>query len=59
MKRSTDRILTTHVGSLIRPVPILKAMRERVMHRPYDQAVFDDQHPHVAAPIKRSIVAKK
>jgi 5-methyltetrahydropteroyltriglutamate--homocysteine methyltransferase len=41
VKRSTDRILTTHVGSLVRPVPVLKAMRERVMHRPYDQAVFE------------------
>ena len=29
MKRSTDRILTTHVGSLVRPDNILEIMRDR------------------------------
>ena len=29
MKRSTDRILTTHVGSLARPVDLLDTMKER------------------------------
>jgi 5-methyltetrahydropteroyltriglutamate--homocysteine methyltransferase len=40
MKRSTERILTTHVGSLARPdalVPILKAM-DRV--QPYDRETY-------------------
>jgi len=40
MKRSTDRILTTHVGSLARPdalVPILKA-RDR--GQPYDRETY-------------------
>src|SRR5882672_9038748 len=40
MKRSTERILTTHVGSLARPdalVPILKA-RDRV--QPYDRETY-------------------
>ncbi len=27
MKRSTDRILTTHVGSIIRPADLLEASR--------------------------------
>src|SRR5688500_13308804 len=27
MHRSTERILTTHVGSLVRPLPVLKIMR--------------------------------
>ena len=30
MKRSTDRLLTTHVGSLPRPKALLDAMRNRL-----------------------------
>jgi 5-methyltetrahydropteroyltriglutamate--homocysteine methyltransferase len=37
MKRSTDRILTTHVGSLVRPPAILEGMKARVLKKPYDQ----------------------
>src|SRR5690348_12375758 len=37
MKRSTDRILTTHVGSLIRPPDILRGMQAAALKRPYDQ----------------------
>jgi 5-methyltetrahydropteroyltriglutamate--homocysteine methyltransferase len=40
MKRSTDRILTTHVGSLTRPVEIIDAMRARVNKADYDEAKF-------------------
>ena len=40
MKRSTERILTTHVGSLTRPAEIIDAMRARVNKEPYDQASF-------------------
>lgn len=40
MKRSTDRILTTHVGSLVRPPDVLKAILERVAGRPVDEAAF-------------------
>jgi len=40
MKRSTDRILTTHVGSLIRPVPVLKAMMDKVLGEPVDESAF-------------------
>ncbi len=29
MKRSTERILTTHVGSLARPVSLLDIMKEK------------------------------
>ncbi|MGI5130394.1 cobalamin-independent methionine synthase II family protein [Pseudonocardia sp. CA-107938] len=36
MQRSTDRILTTHVGSLARPRPLLEQMREKEHGRPYD-----------------------
>jgi len=42
MKRSTDRILTTHVGSLARPRELLDVMREKEHGRPYDRAQFDD-----------------
>ena len=36
MRRSTDRILTTHVGSLGRPHALLEMMREKEHGRPYD-----------------------
>ena len=41
MKTSTDRILTTHVGSLSRPTELLDLMKEREHDRPYDKARFD------------------
>src|SRR5215204_2548403 len=41
MKRSTQRILTTHVGSLSRPRELLDVMREKEHGRPYDTATFD------------------
>ena len=37
MKRSTDRILTTHVGSLIRPPRLLEFLRAKQEHRSYDE----------------------
>ncbi|MET0188220.1 MAG: cobalamin-independent methionine synthase II family protein [Pseudonocardia sediminis] len=36
MQRSTDRILTTHVGSLARPHDLLEIMREKEHGRPHD-----------------------
>ena len=36
MQRSTDRFLTTHVGSLGRPHDLLEIMREREHGRPHD-----------------------
>ena len=33
MKRSTERILTTHVGSLVRPPEILEAILTRAAGR--------------------------
>jgi 5-methyltetrahydropteroyltriglutamate--homocysteine methyltransferase len=41
MKTSTDRILTTHVGSLARPTELLDTMKEKEHGRPYDHAAFD------------------
>ncbi|MEZ5709886.1 MAG: cobalamin-independent methionine synthase II family protein [Blastomonas sp.] len=40
MKRSTDRILTTHVGSLIRPLNVLESMMAKVLGEPVDEAAF-------------------
>jgi 5-methyltetrahydropteroyltriglutamate--homocysteine methyltransferase len=41
MKRSTNRILTTHVGSLARPHSLLEVMREKEHGRPYDHAAYE------------------
>ena len=38
MRRSTERILTTHVGSLIRPAPLLPFIRAKQSGQPYDRA---------------------
>jgi 5-methyltetrahydropteroyltriglutamate--homocysteine methyltransferase len=43
MKRSTDRILTTHVGSLARPHALLDTLKERENARPYDSELLDRQ----------------
>jgi len=40
MKRSTDRILTTHVGSLIRPQPLQEILRARQSGKPYDVKAY-------------------
>src|SRR5215468_3820100 len=41
MKTSTDRILTTHVGSLPRPSDLLEFLGARETGRPVGQAAFD------------------
>ena len=40
MQRSTDRILTTHVGSLARPQHLEEMLRPRATGQPYDEAAF-------------------
>jgi 5-methyltetrahydropteroyltriglutamate--homocysteine methyltransferase len=40
MKRSSERILVTHVGSLVRPMSIRDIMSARDHGQPYDEAVF-------------------
>jgi 5-methyltetrahydropteroyltriglutamate--homocysteine methyltransferase len=40
MKRSTERILTTHCGSLIRTAEIIRGMRARTLHQPLDEEQF-------------------
>ncbi len=41
MKRSTDRILTTHCGSLARPKDLLEMTRAKLHGEPYDPEAFD------------------
>jgi 5-methyltetrahydropteroyltriglutamate--homocysteine methyltransferase len=40
MKRSTDRILTTHCGSLARPKDLLDLMKAKINAEPYDPKAF-------------------
>ena len=40
MKRSTDRILTTHCGSLARPKDLLDLMKAKVNGEPYDESAY-------------------
>jgi len=40
LKRSTDRILTTHVGSLARPDQLIPFLRQKERVQPYDAAEF-------------------
>ena len=41
MKTSTERILTTHVGSLPRPDSLIGLLRKKDQGESYDQLVFD------------------
>ena len=40
MQRSTDRILATHVGSLIRPPELLEFLRAKQQGKSYDEAAY-------------------
>jgi 5-methyltetrahydropteroyltriglutamate--homocysteine methyltransferase len=40
MKRSTERILTSHVGSLIRPPELIAFLRAQAERQPVDEAAF-------------------
>ena len=41
MKRSTNRILTTHVGSLIRPQPLQEFLRAKQSGKSYDKRAYE------------------
>jgi 5-methyltetrahydropteroyltriglutamate--homocysteine methyltransferase len=43
MKRSSDRILVSHVGSLPRPHTLLDLMKAKLGGQPYDPQAFDDE----------------
>jgi 5-methyltetrahydropteroyltriglutamate--homocysteine methyltransferase len=55
VKRSTDRILTTHVGSLVRPPDVLQDILLKVAGMPVDEAAFQAK---VARGVKE-VVAKQ
>jgi len=57
MRRSTERILTTHVGSLIRPAPLLPLIRAKQSGQPYDQQVYQKTLKDSVAEIVRQQVA--
>src|SRR5580658_10138881 len=40
MKRSTNRILTTHVGSLIRPAALQEFLRAKQAGKPFDPTAY-------------------
>jgi 5-methyltetrahydropteroyltriglutamate--homocysteine methyltransferase len=56
MQRSTERILTTHVGSLARPRGLLETMREKEHGRPYDAEGFAKQVASAVADVVRQQV---
>jgi 5-methyltetrahydropteroyltriglutamate--homocysteine methyltransferase len=41
MKRSSDRIFTTHVGSLIRPQPLQDFLRKKQAGKPYNTELYE------------------
>src|SRR4030095_9219687 len=43
MKRSTDRILTTHTGSLPRPADLISMLQAKETAQPYDLQAFGQQ----------------
>ena len=54
MKRSTDRILTTHVGSLPRPEPLLKLLDAKTSGQPVSEAAWDSEvHDSVVNVVRR------
>ena len=58
MKLSTDRILTTHVGSLPRPVDLFELLQQRERGEPYDPSVFASHcRGAVAEVVRRQVEA--
>jgi 5-methyltetrahydropteroyltriglutamate--homocysteine methyltransferase len=57
MKRSTDRILTTHVGSLIRPQPLQDFLRLKQARKPLDEKAYERCVTDAVAEVVRQQVA--
>jgi len=51
MKRSTSRILTTHVGSLIRPPALQDFLRAKQGGKPYDEKAYRECLTHSVAEV--------
>jgi 5-methyltetrahydropteroyltriglutamate--homocysteine methyltransferase len=58
MKRSTDRILTTHCGSLARPKDLLDLMKAKVNGAPYDESAYNQRVRSAVAEIVREQAAR-
>ena len=58
MKRSTERILTTHVGSLPRSAEVVELLYKKENSEPYDAAAFDAAiAAGVAAAVAKQVAA--
>ncbi len=57
MQRRTDRILTTHVGSLIRPPELLEFLQKKRSGEAIDEAAYDACLRHAVAEIVRQQAA--
>lgn len=58
MKRSSDRIRTTHTGSLPRPLDMLQTMRAIAAGQPYDSVAYEAALTrHVADIVKQQVAA--
>jgi 5-methyltetrahydropteroyltriglutamate--homocysteine methyltransferase len=53
MKRSTDRILSTHVGSLIRPDTLQEFLRAKQGGKPYDEKAYQTRLADSVAAVVR------
>ena len=57
MKRSAERILTTHAGSLARPDDLREMLTARDERRPYDAAAFATRVRSAVAEVVRQQAA--
>jgi 5-methyltetrahydropteroyltriglutamate--homocysteine methyltransferase len=57
MRRSSERILTTHVGSLVRPGPLLPFIGAKQSGQPYDKQAYEDCLANSVAEVVKQQVA--
>ena len=58
MKQSTDKILTTHTGSLPRPAELQELLYAQERSEPFDQAIFEEKvRSAVRATVRQQVVA--
>lgn len=56
MQRSTDRILTTHTGSLPRPSDLVALLNDKEAGKHYDKTAFDERiHSAISEIVKRQV----
>ncbi|HYX64196.1 MAG TPA: cobalamin-independent methionine synthase II family protein [Burkholderiales bacterium] len=56
MRRSLERVLTTHVGSLIRPPELLDFIGKRTRREPYDERAY---HECLSASVRKIVAQQK